>query len=186
MDKEFTGTYVPVMHNKFIAGTAQLSAIIMFCLTVTTHAVAQQNVGVTGKPDFYFSIRSQDGNLREYRSKIVPNIPLHVCYGWRLKLVNVTNIVQFTEKFSLPSEPAFWSSEDNSYATSAISKDRKTSVTKKYVVPEEGWIGNSWCVVEGDPLGVYKMRIFVSDVPIGEISFEIVSLADYRKRSAKD
>lgn len=186
VDAKFRSTYVVAMSNQFTSKTILLCATFLFSPLLTSFVNAQTNFDIVEGPYFYFSVTSENGSLREIRSRVVPNVPRHVCYGWRMRLQNSAKLVQFTEEFSLPSEPDYWSNENNSYATNAISNDRKKSITKRFVLPQDGWIGNGWCVAKGDPNGTYSMKIFVSGVAIKEIDFEVVSLADYQKRSGKD
>ena len=166
--------------------------IIVFCtgfLLIANSAnlaFAKVKNGIISDAIFYFSVIGSDGTVRKFERNVVPNIPKNVCYGWRLKLKNASNIVKFTEEFSLPSEPNYWPNEDDSYATNTVSKDRKSSLTQKFVTPKHGWIENGWCIVEGDPLGIYKMKIFISDVFVYEFEFEVLTLDNFRKRRTEN
>ncbi|WP_162938169.1 hypothetical protein [Kiloniella sp. EL199] len=150
-------------------------------LSLTSMSFAQEKVNVVSESNFHALIIDKNGVTRKYETTVIPNIPDFVCYGWQLQLTNADNLVKFTEKFSLPSEPDYWANEDNKYATNTISNDRKTSVTEKFVVPDNEWIENSWCIAEGDPNGIYTMEVFISGALAHEFKFEIVSVKEFQK-----
>ncbi|WP_085907464.1 hypothetical protein [Kiloniella majae] len=155
-------------------------------LSLTFVSSAQEKTNIISDSNFYALIIDKNGATQRYETTVVPNIPDFVCYGWQLKLTNASNLVNFREKFSLPYEPNYWENEDNTYATNTISNDRKTSITEKFIVPDDGWIENSWCVAEGDPNGIYIMEIFISDIFVHEFKFEVVPVNQFRKLQNED
>ncbi|WP_269585577.1 hypothetical protein [Roseibium sp. Sym1] len=94
-------------------------------------------------------------------------------------------MVGFREVFSLPAAPKTWSGENDPYAANAITKDRTTSITERFETPQNGTIGNEWCVVEGDPLGKYRMEIHVAEEYLGTLDFELVTPQDYDRATSR-
>lgn len=138
LDKNLREHMVCLMINRSTTASLLLCATALFFSNGMTLAFGQSKIEIVSGPEFHVSLISGDGAVRNYQSNLVPNIPIRACYSWRLQLSGADSIVRFTEEFTLPTEPDYWSNEDNSYATNVISKDRKTSVTKKFVVPEDG------------------------------------------------
>lgn len=108
-----------------------------------------------------------------YQSNLVPFLPGHSCYGWRLRLSDAGKVVTFREVLTLPSDPAYWPHEPSEFDITAKSRDRTTTVTERHVAPEEGWIGNGWCVLEGDPKGAYSVEISINGQFAQRFDFEV-------------
>ena len=125
--------------------------------------------------EFLVTLSDRQGNTVMFRSEIVPLIPYRSCYGWRVRLSGDESLVKFKEIFRLPAEPEIWSAENDEFSTSRIAKDRRTSITERFAVPDDGWIGNSWCVVEGDPEGTYSMDVYVNGEFVKAFDFEVRS-----------
>ncbi len=108
-----------------------------------------------------------------YQSNRVPFLPGQSCYGWRLRLSDAGKVVSFREVLTLPSDPAYWPDAPSEFDTTARFTDRTTTVTERYVAPEEGWIGNGWCVLEGDPKGAYSVEVSINGVFAQRFDFEV-------------
>ncbi|TQV76107.1 hypothetical protein [Denitrobaculum tricleocarpae] len=108
-----------------------------------------------------------------YQSNQVPFLPGQSCYGWRLRLSDAGKVVSFREILTLPSDPAYWPHAPSEFDTTARFTDRTTTITERYVAPEEGWIGNGWCVLEGDPKGAYSVEVSINGVFAQRFDFEV-------------
>jgi len=104
---------------------------------------------------------------------IVPLVPGSVCYGWRIKVSSSIKLVALREEFTLPAEPIWWSGENDEFTTNRVIDKRRTSVTNEFITPDEGWVENIWCVVEGDPEGNYFMKVYFNDQFIKKFEFEV-------------
>ncbi len=91
-------------------------------------------------------------------------------FGWRIKLKNPVTTVRLTEEFVLPAPPAHWGLTRDTEVTA----DRRVAVTEKNVTPEDGWIDNGWVVTEGDPEGLYEMRIYLDGDLVQTFRFNAV------------
>ena len=103
---------------------------------------------------------------------VAPLVPGQCCFGWRIKVSADIGIIKFREEFTVPSEPEYWSGEDNRFATNVIINDGRTSITKRFAVPDKGWIENFWCFAEGDPEGNYSMRVYFNGRFVEQFDFE--------------
>lgn len=78
-------------------------------------------------------------------------------FGWRIRLKNPVTTVRLTEEFVLPAPPSHWGLTRDTHVTN----DGRVAVTHKDLSPNDGWIDNGWVVTEGDPEGLYEMRIYL-------------------------
>ena len=60
--------------------------------------------------------------------------------------------------------------------TNRIVNNRRTSITKRFVTPVDGWVENAWCVVKGDPEGDYSIKVYLNNQFIKKFDFEIRKL----------
>lgn len=95
-------------------------------------------------------------------------------FGWRIKLNDDAQVVHLREELELPAAPHVWHHTDDT----RISADRTTAITERTVHPREGWIDNAWAFTDGDPAGLYKLRVFLDGQLVKEFSF----FADGMKR----
>ena len=114
---------------------------------------------------------------QEFDTTVVPLVPRRSCYGWRIKVSTDQKLIKFREEFTLPTEPKRWSGENNEFATNKIINKRRTSVTNRFVTPDNGWVENAWCVIKGDPEGDYSMKVYLNDQFIEKFYFKVRKLA---------
>lgn len=126
--------------------------------------------------EFVVSISDGEGNQRSAVGDVVPYLPNRACFGWRLRLADAPAIVRVREVLQLPEAPAFWSGEDDAYSTHTFSADRTTAITEEYKAPQEGWLENNWCIVEGDPAGAHSIDIYIEDALARHFDFEVKKL----------
>ena len=94
-------------------------------------------------------------------------------YGWVIKVKPGYTKVKWKEVFELPEAPQTWSVDETS-GDVVISGDRKVSVTEGEVFVQDGYIGNYWSVVPGDPPGEYIMRVYVNDHLVETFRFKVM------------
>lgn len=123
---------------------------------------------------FFVKVNSPDGQSKTVITNNVPYVPEHVCYGWIVHLAGDDRLVKFTEIYTSSKAPKIWSGEDNPYGAQETSSDRKSTRTEKFITTYKGWIENSWCVDEGDPLGAHKMEVHVDGQHVKTFDFQMV------------
>lgn len=123
---------------------------------------------------FFVKVNSPDGQSKTVITNNVPYVPEHVCYGWIVHLAGDDRLVKFTEIYTSSKAPKIWSGEDNPYGAQETSADRKSTRTEKFITTYKGWIENSWCVDEGDPLGAHKMEVHVDGQHVKTFDFQMV------------
>lgn len=128
--------------------------------------------------EFLVLLEDRQGNETLARTNVVPLIPGHACYGWRIRLSEELDLVHFREVFSLPEEPEFWTGEGDEFEPNEISSDRRISITEKFVTPKDRTISNSWCVVNGDPEGKHSMEVFIDGEFVKRFEFELKKVPD--------
>jgi len=93
-------------------------------------------------------------------------------YGWLIFVDTERSSVRWREEFQLPAPPQSWGSvEEEGYRT--ISADGRTAVTDFRSEILEPVIGNSWILVNGDPLGEHEMRIYVEGEYVTTFEFVV-------------
>jgi len=121
---------------------------------------------------------SKDGFeiTQDFDTTLVPLVPYRSCYGWQIKVPTDAKLIKLREEFMLPNAPSFWSGESDEFATNRIVNNRRTSITKRFVIPDDGWVENAWCVVKGDPEGDYSIKVYLNNQFIKKFDFEIRKL----------
>jgi Flp pilus assembly protein TadD len=93
-------------------------------------------------------------------------------YGWMMFVETERSSVRWREEFQLPTPPQSWGTvETDGYTT--ISADGRTAITDFRSELLEPIIGNSWILVNGDPLGVHEMRIYVEGEYVTTFEFVV-------------
>ena len=152
-----------------LVALAGLTALIL----ATGFRPAQSQTVSIEAAEFLVFLNDGQGNTQILQSDLVPLIPNLVCYGWRIRLAGAEGLVRFKEVFSLPTEPEVWGGENDEFSTSAIAKDRTTSVTERFAPLQDGWIDNSWCVADGDPKGWYSMEVHINGQFAKRFDFQV-------------
>lgn len=93
-------------------------------------------------------------------------------YGWMMFVDTERSSVRWREEFQLPAPPQSWGTvEEDGYTT--VSADGRTAVTDFRNEMLEPFIGNSWILVNGDPLGEHEMRIYVEGEYVTTFEFVV-------------
>ena len=84
------------------------------------------------------------------------DVPLHAgsTFGWRIRLPCGPRLVVVDEQLDLP-EPGDWPADPEMH----ISSDRKRATLRYQTDCQAGWIEKRWSVSEGDPPGVWVIRV---------------------------
>ena len=73
----------------------------------------------------------------------------------------------------LPKAPVLWSGENEEYSPHRFSADRTTAIAEAFAPLDDGWIGNDWCIAEGDPLGPHSIEVFTEERLARRFEFEV-------------
>ena len=92
-------------------------------------------------------------------------------YGWVIQVRTDKPVIRWREEFTLPARAANWGVGDDPQIS--VADDGRTSVTEREVEAGEGWIANAWEVADGDPKGLYVMRVTVDGGPSREFEFNV-------------
>lgn len=90
-------------------------------------------------------------------------------FGWRMHLEGAPPLLQMREELILPEAPRTWRYD----GATEISRDRHTATTSRTVKTVDGWLENYWSFTEGDPEGIYKLRVYAGDELLKEFRFRV-------------
>ncbi|MFN6540357.1 MAG: hypothetical protein RM021_028960 [Nostoc sp. EkiNYC01] len=93
-------------------------------------------------------------------------------YGWRIKLKDYQGEVKWREVLRLPKPPEAWATDNGE--NFSISADGTTSVTRRTQAAPNGVIENFWTIAPGDPVGKYKIEVYIDDRLINTFEFEVI------------
>jgi hypothetical protein len=117
------------------------------------------------------------------KTNVIPTtrVPLREgnIYGWRIQLKDYQSEVKWREVLRLPKPPETWGTDNGE--DFSISRDGTTAQTKRIQSAEDGVIENFWTIAPGDPLGKYKIEVYIDDRLIGSFEFELVSVLENRR-----
>ncbi|MDZ8186177.1 MAG: hypothetical protein RMX96_15150 [Nostoc sp. ChiSLP02] len=111
------------------------------------------------------------GNVTILQTKTVP-LQEGIAYGWRMKLKDYQGEVKWREVLRLPKPPQTWGTDNGE--DFSISADGTTSTTRRTESAPDGTIENFWTIAPGDPLGKYKIEVYVNDRLINTFEFEVI------------
>lgn len=101
---------------------------------------------------------------------VVPNLP-GVQYAWKLKCKN-SNPVFVREEFTLPEAPSTWKIKQDE-ASTELTKGGQQCILESFQPTDEGWLGHSWTVSQGDPAGRYEIKLWVNGVFAHQFIFNV-------------
>jgi len=128
--------------------------------------------------EFVVSVSDDRGNQRSVVADVVPYLPERACFGWRVRLVEPPALVRYREVLQLPEAPEYWGGEDDAYSPHVFSADRTRATTEEFVVPDEdGWVSNTWCIADGDPLGPHSIELTVEGEAVKRFDFEVKKIS---------
>ncbi|MDZ8224405.1 MULTISPECIES: hypothetical protein [unclassified Nostoc] len=111
------------------------------------------------------------GNVTILRTTRVP-LQQGNAYGWRIKLKDYQGEVKWREVLHLPKPPETWGTDNGE--DFSISADGTTSVTRRTQSAPNGVIENFWTIAPGDPLGKYRIEVYIDDRLISTFEFELI------------
>lgn len=152
-----------------VKGVGLTGLIMAACLTPAQARISVEEAAFVVTLDD----NPEDEKAYSYQSNRVPFLPGKSCYGWRLRLSDAGKVVNVKEVLTLPSDPTYWPHEPSEFDTTAKFRDRTTTITERYVTPDKGWIGNGWCVLEGDPKGAYSAEVSIDGQFVQRFDFEV-------------
>jgi hypothetical protein len=120
---------------------------------------------------FYVGIRnSKDEELVWTESNFVQLTPDNSCYSWEIELDTELISIPTKEILILPNTPKFWSSNEGEQT---LHHDNKISVLEGNIKVEDRIIASTWCVAGGDPVGNYKLQVYIKGVLLETFSFVV-------------
>ncbi|MBN9086691.1 MAG: hypothetical protein J0J01_07265 [Reyranella sp.] len=122
----------------------------------------------------YVSILGDDGRQRHYETNAIPLLFNRACFGWRMYLGGPNRTVTLTEVLttSQPAEQVIAGPETE------VSADKTRATTKMREVVQDGVLQRSWCIIPGDPPGIYTYDISIDGEPRGEFVFCAIEMPD--------
>jgi len=93
-------------------------------------------------------------------------------YGWLMILETTRASICWREEYQLPDQPRSWGSVEAGGDTT-ISADGRTATTEICQDATDMVIGNSWILLNGDPLGAHELRIFIEGMPVKTFEFVV-------------
>ena len=119
---------------------------------------------------FHVGIRnSEEKDFLWTKSNLVPLTPDNTCYRWEIVLDTKLPSIPINEIFVLPSEPRTWGNKED---ITLLNKN-KISVMEKEIEVDNGTIKNIWCVAEGDPIGNYKIEVYINGALAESFGFTV-------------
>ncbi len=85
-------------------------------------------------------------------------------FGWRMRLQTKLTKVRVREELTLPTEPRTWGDPEPGLKRKT-SADGRTAITELLLVPVDGVIQFTWTVTQGDPAGIWLLKVQVEDLP---------------------
>lgn len=96
-------------------------------------------------------------------------------FGWTISLDTNKSAVRWREEFTMPVPPKSWGSAKD--ATDVypmrLSADKRTATTERLVTVGRSELSHRWTLEPGDPAGLHTMRVWVEDVLVATVNFEV-------------
>lgn len=142
---------------------------LLLCCTLTVVRAQNSPVLEIDRAFFIVATKGSDGKWVARETDRVPLRPRDACYGWRLHFsAKVSSELAWRDEFTLPAKPG----QDT------------LLVTRKQDRPQNGWIGNTWCVTAGDPTGAHVIKVYFQDSLRRAFPFFVVSPESVGRDSA--
>ncbi len=108
-----------------------LTASVLFALAASP---VLAKAPVVEDSQFLVVLIGLDGETRIIESEIVPLVPDHVCFGWRIRVSGTDKVVKTVEELTLPVAPEAWIGiGDDEYSPTQVSADRRTATTTTFI-----------------------------------------------------
>lgn len=114
----------------------------------------------------YVSITRDDGSVKYYETNAIPLLWNKACFGWRMHVGGPNRFVSMVEILNL-SAPA----KKMIHGPETVVENNQRAITRARELVEDGFIQRAWCILEGDPPGVYRYDITIDGEPRGEFVF---------------
>lgn len=109
---------------------------------------------------------------QRYPTARVPYRPDRICWEWVVFAAPEARTLDVRETVVLPLAPTTWG--DAPAQGTIVDREGRRAITRFEDSLEDGQISRRWCVAEGDPLGVYRVRVQWGDRELADIEFEMV------------
>lgn len=113
-------------------------------------------------------------NNNQYELSLSRNLNLSSksTYGWCAQIEPFVGKVKIREELELPASASNWGTVENMKVD--ISPDGRKAVVEGEIDVNGKFIGHaSWSLSDGDPIGTYKMRLFLNGVLKKEFAFNV-------------
>jgi len=117
--------------------------------------------------DFGLFRAGEGGKPRFEPALVVPDVEGEA-YGWQVKVKTDKPKVRWREELTLPQAPRTWGDD-----APVRSDDGRTAVTEQETAPEDGVIRNVWAIAQGDPKGMYELKLTIEGEPPRTFLFEV-------------
>lgn len=130
--------------------------------------------GRNGQENFpYVYETGADGNIKVWRTNVVPLWPNKVCFGWTMKVSGEDRVIDLTEILTLSAPSTNWG-----YGPETVVENGQKATTKMRVPVRDHRLSRAWCIVDGDPPGQYRYDIYFDGKQRGEFVFCAVKVPD--------
>ncbi len=116
---------------------------------------------------FVVYVLRPDGTPDVREGNVVPHLPREGCWVWSARLD--AGEVEFVETLTLPEPAGVW----EGHSSTVYSDDGRSATNYLSLVPDDGWIGNAWCVGDGDPTGYHTIIVTIGDVEVAKFEFAV-------------
>ena len=110
---------------------------------------------------------------QRYPTVRVPYRPDTICYEWVVFFEPENREIRVRELVELPAAPASWG--DVATLGLTIAPDGRSGVSELSDSIADSQISRRWCVGEGDPLGPYRIRVYLGERLLEDFQFEMVA-----------
>ena len=110
---------------------------------------------------------------QRYPTVRVPHRPGAICWHWVVHTAAEDREIRVREVVELPARPRSW--REARARGARISADGRSAETSFSDSIADSQVGRRWCVNRGDPLGPYRVRVFLGERELADIRFEMVA-----------
>ena len=110
---------------------------------------------------------------QRYPTVRVPYRPDAICYEWVVFFETENREVTVRELVELPAAPASWG--DVAALELDVATDGTSAVSLLSDSIADSQISRRWCVSAGDPLGPYRIRVYLGERLLEDFQFEMVA-----------
>ena len=151
-----------------------ITTIIIFALfgnfsPARSFIAPTQDVFVT-ESFFEITYQAPDGGWYSEKTDRFPN-KTGTQSGWSIHLHTDKAEVTWKEELILPAPAVILSGDEEEKSSFWVDSEKRVAIIKRTVAPDRGWIGHSWEVVEGDPSGRYRIKVYVDGAFVKEFVF---------------